>query len=387
MTKKETINIGLIGHKFMGRLHTHAYTNVRAAFDLELAPVKKVLCGIGDDLEQTAKKWGWEEWTDDWHSVVDREDIDVIDIAAPSILHKEIAIAAAKKGKHVFCEKPMALNLDDAREMIREINTSGVKNTIGFNYRKAPAIALAKQLIDEGKIGKIYHFRGMYSQDWLVDPTFPLAWRLRKAAAGAGSSWDLGAHVVDLARYLVGEIDEVVGSQATFIEKRPIAVVEDGLSAIAGKEMGVVDVDDATSFLARFKNGAMGLFEVTRFGTGHKNENRIEIYGSEGGLIWPGFEKQSELYYFSRSDPDYAQGYRTIQIGEGIHPYGSGWWPVGHTIGFGATFVHEIYDFLTAIIKNEKASPSFEDGMKCQEILAAVDKSIADRSWTKVDSM
>ena len=386
MTEKETLNIGLIGHKFMGRLHTHAYTNVSAAFDLKQQPVKKVLCGLGEDLPATAQKWGWQEWSDDWESVIVRPDIDVIDIAAPSIMHKKIAIAAAKAGKHIFCEKPLAMNMEDAQAMVDAVAEAGVVNTVGFNYRKAPAIALAKRLIVEGKIGRIFHFRGIYSQDWLVDPAFPLAWRLRKDAAGGGSSWDLGAHVVDLARYLVGELDEVVGFQSTFIKERPVAVVEDGLAAVAGKEMGEVDVDDATSFLGRFVEGAMGVFEVTRYGTGHRNQNRIEVYGSEGAVIWPGFEKQNELYYYSRSDPDYAQGYRTIQLGEGVHPYGTGWWPVGHTIGFSETFVHEMLDFLTAISEGKAANPSFEDGLKCQQILTAVDRSINERTWIKVAS-
>lgn len=387
MKKKEELNVGLIGHKFMGRLHTHAYTNVAAAFDMEQRPVKKVLCGLGADLPDTAKRWGWQEWTEDWKSVVTRDDIDVIDIAAPSILHREIALAAAKAGKHIFCEKPLAMTLKDAQEMVAAVTEAGVVNTIGFNYRKAPAIALAKEMIEQGRIGKIFHFRGVYSQDWLVDPSFPLAWRLRKDAAGAGSSWDLGAHVVDLARYLVGELEEVIGQQTTFIKKRPVAIREDGLAAVAGDDMGTVDVDDATSFLGRFQNGAMGLFEVTRFGTGHRNENRIEVYGSEGALIWPGFEKQNELCFYSRSDPAGVQGFRTIQLGEGDHPYGNGWWPVGHPIGFGETFVHEVRDFFHAISEGRQASPSFEDGLKAQEVLVAVDQSIERRTWVKTGTV
>ena len=387
MAEKKKINVGMIGHKFMGRLHNHAYTNVEAAFDIQSRPVKKVLCGIGDDVPETAKRWGWEEWSNDWEAVVARDDIDLIDIVAPSKLHKEIAIAAAEAGKHVFCEKPLAMNLQDAKEMVHAVQKASVVNTIGFNYRKTPAISLAKKLIDDGRLGRIFHFRGLYSQDWLVDPEFPLAWRLRESEAGAGSSWDLGAHVVDLARFLVGEIDEVIGSQMTFIKERPVAKIEDGLTAIAGDEMGIVDVDDATSFLAKFEAGAMGLFEMTRYGTGHKNENRIEIYGSKGGIIWPGFENQNQLYFYDAEDPDGERGFRRIQIGEGSHPYSSGWWPVGHNIGFGETFVHEVYDLLTAIDHKAEVSPSFVDGYKCQEILAAVDQSIAARSWVKVSEV
>ncbi|MGQ9593197.1 MAG: Gfo/Idh/MocA family protein [Anaerolineae bacterium] len=387
MVKEGFVNIGQIGHKFIGKAHNHAYTNVGLFFDVKLRPVKKVLCGLGPDLPQVAEQWGWEEWTQDWREVVERPDIHVVDICAPSILHREIAVAAAKAGKHVFCEKPLAMNLEEAREMVEAVERAGVVHTVGFNYRKVPAIALAKQLLEEGAIGRIFHFRGIYSQDWLVDPGFPLAWRLRKKDAGAGSSWDLGAHVVDLARYLVGELDEVVASQTTFIKRRPIAKVEDGLTAIPGEEMGEVDVDDATSFLARFENGAMGLFEVTRYGTGHRNQNRIEIYGSEGGLIWEGFPKMNDLLFYSRRDPAHAQGFRTIQVGEAVHPYVGAYYPAGHIIGFGETFVHEVLDFLNAIAEGRPASPNFRDGLQCQEVLVAVDRSAQERRWVKVSEV
>lgn len=382
--QKKNLNIALIGHKFMGKAHTHAYTDVGIFFDLKCRPVKKVLCAVGQDVAETADRWGWQEWTQDWRDVVEREDIDVVDISAPSVIHKEIAIAAAKAGKHIMCEKPLAMNLADAREMVKAVEEAKVIHTVGFNYRKVPAIALAHQMIEAGEIGDIYHFRGLYSQDWLVDPNFPLAWRLRKKDAGAGSSWDLGAHVVDLSRYLVGELQEVIGFQSTFIHERPLAVLEDGLVAIAGKERGKVDVDDATSFLGRFQSGTMGLFEVTRFGTGHRNLCQIEIYGSKGGIIWRGFENMNNLEFYSRNDPANAQGYRLIQVGEGSHPYVANWFPAGHIIGFGETFVHEIYDFLQGVADNKPVTPSFHDGLKCQEILVAVDQSIAERCWTKI---
>ena len=385
--RNNRLNVALIGHKFMGKAHTHAYTDVSLFFDSPKRPIKKLLCAVGEDVPETADRWGWEEWTNDWRQVISRPDIDVVDIAAPSLLHKEIAVSAVRAGKHVFCEKPLAMTLDDAREMVQEVERAGVVHTIGFNYRKVPAIVLAKQLIESGEIGSIHHFRGIYSQDWLVDPGFPLAWRLRKKDAGAGSSWDLGAHVVDLARYLAGELDEVIGLQSTFIHERPIARLEDGLVAVAGEEMGKVDVDDATSFLGRFASGAMGLFEVTRYGTGHRNLNQIEIYGSQGGLIWRGFENMNNLEFYSRKDPGHVQGYRTIQVGEGVHPYSGNWFPAGHIIGFGETFVHEVYDFLCAITENRPASPSFYDGLKCQEILAAVDLSIEERRWVKISEL
>ena len=382
--KKDYLNVALIGHKFMGKAHTHAYTDVGIFFDLKCKPVKKVLCAVGDDVAQTAERWGWEEWSQDWREVVNRPDIDVVDISAPSKIHKDIALAAARAGKHIFCEKPLAMNLEDAQEMLNAVEEAGVVHVVGFNYRKVPAIGLAKQIIESGELGEIYHFRGIYSQDWLVDPNFPLAWRLRKKDAGAGASWDLGAHVVDLARYLVGEITEVIGFQSTFIRERPVAVLEDGLIAIAGKEKGIVDVDDATSFLGRFENGAMGLFEVTRFGTGHRNLLQVEIYGSLGGIIWRGFENMNNLEFYSRKDPRHLQGYRLIQVGESEHPYVANWFPAGHIIGFGETFIHEIFDFLQAIAENKPASPSFFDGYKCQQILVSLDRSVAARSWVKV---
>jgi predicted dehydrogenase len=385
-TPKDTINVALIGHRFMGKAHTHAYTDVNIFFEPKLRPIKKVLCAKAADVAEVADKWGWQESSDDWRQVVSRPDIGLVDVAAPSILHKDIVLEAVAHGKHVFCEKPLAMNLADAREMLAAVEKAGVTHTVGFNYRKVPALAYARQLIQAGAVGQIHHFRGIYSQDWLVDPNFPLAWRLRKKDAGAGSSWDLGAHVVDLARFLVGEIAEVVGHQTTFIKERPIAAFEDGLTAIAGQEKGQVDVDDATAFLARFANGAMGLFEVTRYGTGQRNQNRIEVYGSEGSLQFD-MQRMNELQFYSRADAAGRQGFRTIQVGEAVHPYTANWWPAGHIIGFGDTFVHEVLDMLNAIADGVPASPSFADGVACQQILAAVDLSIAERRWVKVSEL
>lgn len=383
---KKEIKIGLIGHKFMGKAHNHAYTDLPIFFEPPLQPVKQVLCGRGADLEATAKRWGWKEWTDSWEEVVNREDIDLVDIAAPSAIHKDVAIAAARVGKHVFCEKPLALNLNDAQEMLFEVEKADVKHTVGFNYRKVPAIKLARRLIKEGYIGRIFHFRGIYSQDWLVDPNFPLTWRLRKKNAGGGSSWDLGAHVIDLAKYLVGDLKELTAMQTTFIKERPTAIKENGLVAIAGKGKKRVDVDDATSFLAKFKNGALGIFELTRYGNGYRNQNRIEVIGSKGSFIFD-MEKMNELEFFSNDDPRLLQGFRRIQVTDECHPYTKNWWPVGHIIGFGDTFVNEMYDFLIAIAKDEPAEPNFYDGVKVQEILSAIDESIKTRKWVEVEDI
>jgi predicted dehydrogenase len=383
MADKKTLNIALIGHKFMGKAHTHAYTDVTIFFDPALRPIKRLLCARGEDVAATAERWGWQSSSQDWRDAVNNPDIDAVDICAPSRLHKEIALAAAAAGKHIFCEKPLAMTLDDAREMLAAVEKAGVVHMIGFNYRKVPALALARSLIEQGLLGRIYHFRGIYSQDWLTNPDFPLAWRLRKADAGAGASWDLGAHVVDQARFLVGEIEEVIGLQTTFIRERPVAQFEDGLVAVAGQERGTVDVDDSTALLARFENGAQGVIEVTRNGTGHRNQNRIEVNGSEGAIIFD-MENMNELEFYSRKDPDFAQGFRRIRVGEGVHPYVGNWWPAGHIIGFGDTFVHEALDFINAIGEGKTASPSFVDGVKCQEILVAVDQSIAERRWVRL---
>lgn len=378
------IRIGQIGHKFIGKAHAYAYSNVGFFFDLPVRPVRQTLCGIGDDLDATAKRWGFSASTQDWHDLVNDPEIDVIDICAPSSIHREIAIEAARQGKHIFCEKPLAMNLEDAREMLAAVRKAKVKHTIGFNYRKVPAIGLAKQLIEEGEIGRIFHFRGIYSQDWLVNENFPRAWRLRRDAAGGGSSWDLGAHVVDLARYLIGEIDEVVVNQETFVKNRPVAVSEDGLVAVAGSTLGAVDVDDATTVLTRFANGSMGIIEATRYGTGHRNQNFIEVSGSKGAIVWRGFEKMSDLEFYSVSDPSGAQGFRSIHVGEGQHPYVGAYWPSGHVIGFGDTFTHEVLDFLNSISSNKESDPTFVDGLRCQEVLTAFDESAATHAWAKV---
>jgi predicted dehydrogenase len=383
MSEKKTLNVALIGHKFMGKAHTHGYTAVKVFFEPRLTPVKYVICARSGDLPGIADRWGWKSHTADWREVVNDPAVDMVDISAPSKIHREIVLAAARAGKHIFCEKPLAMNLADAREMLAAVEEAGIRHTIGFNYRKVPALALARQLVEKGLIGEVYHFRGIYSQDWLTNPDFPLAWRLRKEDAGAGASWDLGAHVIDQARFLVGEVEEVIGMQSTFIKERPVAAKEDGLVAVAGSEKGTVDVDDASSALMRFANGAHGIVEVSRNATGHRNQNRIELNGSEGAVIFD-MERMNELQFYSRKDPDFAQGYRTIQVGEGDHPYVGNWWPAGHIIGFGDTFVHEVYDFIEAIADEKPASPTFEDGLKCQEILTAIDQSVAERRWVKI---
>jgi len=380
------IRIGLIGHKFMGRAHTHAYTDLPIFFKTDVKVVKKILCATSEDVAEVAERWGWERSSRNWREVVESDEIDAVDISAPSAIHAEVAVYAARAGKHVFCEKPLALNVNDAKRMVAAAEQARIVNMIGFNYRFVPAVALAKQLIDEGELGEIYHFRGIYQQGWLTDPNYPLVWRLQKSAAGYGSLGDLGAHVIDLARYLVGEIDEVCAISRTFVTERPKPAYVDGLVAVPGTERGRVDVDDATGFIASFRNkNTMGYFEMTRYGTGHCNQNRIEINGSRGSLIFD-MEQMNELLFYSKSDTVRTHGFRRIQVGEGVHPYMANWWPAGHVIGYGDTFVNQAYEFISAIREGRKASPDFRDGLICQQVLDAAAESAEKKKWVKVNS-
>ncbi len=388
MGKKE-INIGLVGYKFMGKAHSNALQRLGMFFNPGASVHMKAVCGREEQwVREAAERFGWESYETSWERLIDREDIDTIDITAPSNAHKEIAIAAAQKGKNVFCEKPLALNLKDARQMLEAAKKSGVKHQIGFNYRFAPAVLLAKKIIDEGKLGQIYHFRAKYLQDWIMDPNFPLVWRLDKNVAGSGSHGDLGAHLIDIARFLAGEFKSVTGLEKTFIKERPVVEKMTGLSGKAQETSvkGKVTVDDATVFLAEFENGAIGTFEATRFAAGHKNDMSFEINGSKGSLKFE-FERMNELQYYNTGDPEGLQGFRLIQASEEIHPYMSAWWPAGHVIGYEHTFVHEFYEFVEAIAKNGKTSPDFYDGMKCSQVLEAVELSIAQRQWVEVDKL
>ena len=383
------INVGILGYKFMGKAHSNAYRKIPMFFDTDAKINMKVMCGRDAEwAKQSADKFGWEETETDWTKFVAREDVDAVDITAPSNFHKDVAIAAAENGKHVFCEKPLALTTADAREMLAAVEKNKVKHQIGFNYRFAPAVLLAKKLIDEGKLGKIYHFRGSYLQDFIVDPGFPLIWRLDKSVAGSGSHGDLGAHVIDLARFLVGDFARVSGMQKTFIKQRPVVERMIGLSASAADttEMGEVTVDDATIFMTEFECGALGVFEATRFALGHKNDLSFEINGSKGSVKF-NLERICELQYFSNDDEPGVQGFRTIQVTEGMHPYVSHWWPAGHVIGYEHTFVHELYEFLQAIALDKPTSPSFVDGVKCCQILEAVERSAENGCWVGVNEI
>ncbi len=382
----ESINVGMIGYKFMGKAHSHAYKDLPLFFPDTLRPEMKVICGRNEqDVAQAAKQFGWEEYSTDWKTLLDRDDIDLVDINAPSDVHKEITIAAAKAGKHVFCEKPLALTLEDSREMLAAVEQAGVKHMVGFNYRFAPAVMLAKKLIEEGKLGKIYHFRAWFLQDWLVDPNFPLAWRLQKEIAGSGSHGDLGAHLIDLAHYLIGDITEVIGMSETFIKERPIPTKMTGLSATGSDsdEKGEVTVDDATLFLARFANGALGSFEATRYASGHRCTNSFEINGSKGSVIFD-FERMNELQVYFTDDREDVQGFRRVLATDPAHAFAENWWPPGHTIGYEHTFIHEVVELMTAFKENRQPVPNFRDGVKCQEVLEAATQSIEKRKWISI---
>lgn len=385
----QEVNVGLVGYSFMGKAHSHAFKDMSFFFPEAAAyPVMKAICGRNEaNVSDAAKTFGWQGYETDWKTLIGRDDIDLIDVSTPGDSHCEIAIAAAEAGKHVFCEKPLANNLAEARAMADAVRKAGVKSMVAYNYRRVPAIALAKKLIEEGRIGDIYHWRAVYLQDWIMDPNFPLVWRLQKEKAGSGPHGDLNAHIIDLARYLVGDISEVSGMQETFIKERPIAEEIDaalGASTGGSTQMGPVTVDDTTLFLARFENGAVGTFEATRFAGGRRNGNRFEINGSKGSISF-NLEKMNELQYFNREDEDHIQGFREIIVGEGVHPYMDHWWPPGHIIGWEHTFVHEIYDLMQAIAGvDDNLHPDFDEGVKDQAVLEAVSISAENKSWIKV---
>jgi predicted dehydrogenase len=319
---------------------------------------------------------------------VNRPDVDIVDIAAPTFLHHEIAIEAAKAGKHVFCEKPFCLTLEQAIDMYKAAEKAGIVHYLNHNYRRCPAVSLAKQLIQELRLGQIFHWRSAYLQSWILDPEFPLTWHLRKETAGSGAHADLNSHLVDLARYLVGDITEVTALTAQFIKERPLPVEGSSGAFQAGhlaeaREKGPVTVDDAAFMLARFDNGALGSFEATRFAPGRKNYNSFEIYGSKGSIAFD-VERMNELNFFSTEDPAHAQGFRNILVTEPVHPYLNAWWPPGHIIGYEHTFVNAMADFLKAIGSGSRMEPNFADGVKEMAVLEAALQSAETGRTVKV---
>lgn len=388
----KTINVAMIGARFMGKAHSNAYLNVGKFFDVALQPVMKSVCSRDAAGTQAfADQWGWERADTDWREVVVAKDIDLVDVCTPGDTHAPIAIAAAEAGKHVFCEKPLANSLEDARSMLAAVRKAGVRHMVNFNYRRCPAVSLARQMVEAGEIGEVRQWRATYLQDWLVDSESPYSWRMDKKIAGSGAHGDLNAHAIDLARFITGdEIAQVVGDMKTFVAERPYP---DGLgsgvgaSGAAGKGgKGKVTVDDASLFLARFASGAIGTFEATRMAPGRKNYNRFEVSGSRGSLVW-NFEDMNVLEYYSTNEPSGRQGFKRIMATEADHPYVAAWWPPGHVLGYEHGFVHGVYDLLQAIASGTEVAPDFRDGAQCVAVLEAVEKSVAAGSWQTVETV
>ena len=384
------LNVAMIGHGFMGKAHSYALLATPFFFKTGIQPVRKLIVGRNAErLKQAAEAFGWEETSTDWRAAVRRPDIDAVAIVTPPNTHAEIAIAAAEAGKHIFCEKPFTVTVEEAERTLAAVKRAGVKHMLGFNYRRVPAIGLAKQLAQSGRLGTIYHFRAVYLQDWIMDPAFPRIWKLNREVAGSGSHHELNAHIIDLALHLVGAINRVVGMEETFIKERPAQSASDELSTMltakataAAKE--TVDVDDTTAFLARFACGALGTFESTRFAAGRRNHNRIEVNGSKGSVSFD-LENMNRLQYYDADDPGDVPGFRSIQANEGCHPYIANWWPPGHGIGYQNTFVNQYADFLQAIADDTTPEPGFEIGLENQKVLEAVTRSIADDRWVALE--
>jgi predicted dehydrogenase len=366
------LNVAMIGYKFMGRAHSNAWRQVGKFFDLPYEPVLKVICGRSEaEVKMAAVKLGWEEHATAWQDVVGRKDIHIVDICTPGDSHMPIALGAAEAKKVVFCEKPLANSLAEAQRMLDAVERAGVLHMLCHNYRRVPAVALAKQLIDEGRIGTIRHYRGVYLQDGLVNPESPRTWRHEKAKAGSGALGDIASHSLDLARHLVGDIAEVSGMLETFVHERPLP---------GSKTPAPVDVDDTALALLRFRNGAVGTVEASRFALGRKNHNRFEINGSKGSLVFD-LEKLNELELYVDEGPN--SGFRRVLVTDPQHPFIGGWWPRGHLIGYEHSFTHTVLDLVKAIHEQKLPAPNFEDGVKNQRVLDAIERSALSGRWEK----
>lgn len=383
------LNVGIVGAGFMAKAHSLAYACMPMFFwPAPAMPVRKILADITEEAAKDASlRLGFESYTSNWKDIVDDPNIDIIDIVTPNNAHADIAIAAAEKGKHIMCEKPLARNGEEAKKMYDAVLKNGVKNMVAFNYRRTPAVALAKKYIEEGSIGKILNFRGTYLQDWSADPSSPLSWRFQKDIAGSGALGDIGAHVIDMARYLVGEFDEVNAGLNTYIKERPVQSGSvDNLGNVkldSDVKKEKVDVDDEALFMINFKSGAVGSIEATRNGWGRNNFITFEIHGEKGSIYF-NYERRDELQVCFASDPGDRRGYRTIYTGS-AHPYGENLWPIPALgIGYGETKIIECYDFIKSIVEDTEVSPNFEDGYKIAVICDAIIESSLNRSWVKV---
>ncbi len=378
---KPTLTVGLIGYQFMGKAHSNAYRQAGRFFDLPHEIRMKTICGRTEGaVAEAARTLGWEGYETDWRRVVDDPEIDVVDVSTSGDSHCEIAVAAAEAGKVVWCEKPIGNTLAEAERMAAAVRASGRPSAVFHNYRFAPAVALAKRLIDEGRIGRVYHFRAAYLQDWIADPAFPMVWRLEKSRTGSGALGDIGSHIVDLGRYLVGELEEVCGTMETFVKERPLAPSPGGAGPGA---VGVVDVDDAVAWVARFEGGAMGTFEASRFARGRKNHNRFEVNGERGSLAF-NLERMNELEFYDATEPEATHGFRLIQATDGSHPFAGRYWPVGHILGYEHTFVNLVAEASAALQEGRRMRPDMEDGLENQRVLDAVERSHLERAWVRV---
>ncbi|MGW5714831.1 Gfo/Idh/MocA family protein [Amycolatopsis sp. NPDC003865] len=375
---RETIGIGMVGHAFMGAVHSHAWRSVHRFFDPPLVPRLAVLGGRDEArAKAAAAKFGWEDVETDWRKLVARDDVGLVDVCTPGDSHAEIAIAALEAGKHVLCEKPLANSVAEAEAMAeaaRRARDRGVRAMVAFNYRRVPALAHARKLVASGALGEIRHIRSVYLQDWLSDPRAPMTWRLRKESAGSGALGDLGAHIVDAAQFVTGDLITGVSALTnTFVKQRP--------SETGGTDD--VTVDDTALFLARLSGGAVATFEATRFALGRKNAMRLEINGSKASLAFD-FESMNELQWYEGGGTE--AGFRRILVTEPDHPYVGVWWPPGHLLGYEHTFTHEVADLLDAIGAGTDPAPSFDDGLRVQRVLDAVEKSAAAQAaWTAVE--
>ena len=377
---KKPYNIGLIGYGFMGRTHSNAYRRVDNFFDLEYSPVLKAVCGRNAENTQTfANQWGYESTETDWRKLVQRDDIDAIDICVPNNFHAEIAIAAAENGKAVLCEKPLAMNPAEGQKMVDAIEKAGVANTVWYNYRRVPAVTLAKQLIDEGRLGRIFHYRANFLQDWTISAELPQGgaalWRLDAEAAGSGVTGDLLAHCIDTALWLNGGIKDVSAMTEIFVKER--------MHNLTGK-VEKVTIEDACIFHCHFQNGSLGLFESTRYARGHKALYTFEINGEKASIRWD-LHDLHRLEYFDHADDSLVRGWHDVHVTDGDMPYMEHWWVPGLQIGYEHTFVHQVADFLEALAAGKPCPPTFREALETQQVCDAVIQSAKERRWMDVE--
>jgi predicted dehydrogenase len=377
----------MIGYGFMGAAHSQAWRVAPRFFDLPRDPVLSVIVGRDAERVEAARvKFGWNEAATDWREVIERDDIDVVDICSPGSSHVEIAIAALAAGKHVLCEKPLANTVAEAEQMAAAATAAaehGVFAMVGFSYRRVPAITFARDLLASGRLGSLRQVRAQYLQDWLSDAEGPMTWRLDKSLAGSGSLGDIGAHAIDAVQFITGQsVDSVSGILETLVPERPLLGETVGLGGTASSERGKVTVDDVALFTGRLSGGTLGSFEATRYATGRKNAFRLEFSGSDGALSFD-LERMNELEFYDATDPAGEQGFRRILVTEPEHPYAAAWWPTGHGLGYEHTFSHQVRDFVVDIAEDRQPTPSFQDGLQVQRVLAAVEASSANGSaWT-----